>query len=75
MDLYYQNETLYIDLLHDINGENYKDVQSRIFRIIDDYGVQRIVIQNYHRVFYNRYYLNQMKHDYHLQYHGDFLIK
>lgn len=75
MELYYQNETLYIDMNHDLNHQNYNLVKNRIFKIIDDYEVERIVIQNYQKIFHNRFFLNQMKHDYQALYHGDFLIK
>lgn len=75
MELYYQNETLYIDMHNELNHKNYETIKKRIFKIIDDYEVDRIVVQNYHRIFHNLFFLNQMKHDYKEHYQGDFLIK
>lgn len=75
MDLYYLNETLYIELLNDLNLEEYEHLKARVFRIIEDYGVDRIVIKNHHKIFHNRRFLNQMKQDYMRKYPGDFFIK
>ena len=75
MDLYYFNETLYIELLNDLNSEEYEHLKTRLFRIVDDYGVDRVVIKNHHKIFHNRHFLNQMKLDYMRKYPGDFFIK
>lgn len=75
MDLYYQNETLYIEISNNLNEQDYIALRRRIFRIIDDYGVDRVVIKNHRSIFYNRHFLNQMKQDFYHNYSGDFLIK
>ena len=75
MDLYYLNETLYIELLNDLNSEEYEHLKARLFRIVDEYGVDRVVIKNHHKIFHNRHFLNQMKQDYMRKYPGDFFIK
>lgn len=75
MDLYYQNETLYIELSNNLNEQDYIALRRRIFRIIDDYGVDRVVIKNHRPIFYNRHFLNQIKQDFYHNYSGDFLIK
>ena len=75
MDLYYQNETLYIDITSDLDELGYSRLKSKIFRIIEDYGVDKVVIQNHHQIFHNRHYLRQMKQDFYEKYPGDFFIK
>ncbi len=75
MDLYYQNETLYVELLEDLDERKYNDFRGKIFRIIDDYGVDRIVIQNHLEIYHNHHYLKQMKQDYAEKYHGEFFIR
>jgi len=75
MELYYQNETLYIDITKDLDELGYKRLKNKIFRIIEDYGVDRIVIQNHREVFHNKHFLRQMKQDFYEKYPGDFLIK
>ena len=75
MDLYYINETLYIELLNDLDLREYQNLKRRIFRILDDYGIDRIVVKNHHKIFHNRHFLNQIKQDYMARYTGDFYIK
>ncbi len=75
MDLYYQNETLYIDIMDCLDHDEYISFQAKIFRIIEDYGVERIVIQNHNPIFYNRHFIRQMKQDFYQKYSGEFLIK
>lgn len=75
MDLYYQNETLYIEISNDLKIEDYADFKTKIFRIIEDYGIDRIVIQNNKHIIHNRHLLNQMKQDFYQKYPGEFLIK
>lgn len=75
MDMYYQNETLYIDIAYGLSLEEYHLLKARIFRVVEDYGVDRVVINNHHHIFHNRFYLNQMKQDFTKTFSGDFLIK
>ena len=75
MDLYYQNETLYIDIMDSLDHDEYEKLQAKVLRIIEDYGVERIVIQNHNPIFYNRHFIRQMKQDFYQRYPGEFLIK
>ncbi len=75
MELYYQNETLYIDLNEDLDEFTYRKLKHKIFRIIEDYGVDRIVLHSKHQIFTNRHFVRQMKHDYESLYQGEFLIR
>jgi len=44
MDLYYKNETLYVDITNDINLDTISILKQRVFRILDDYGIDKIII-------------------------------
>ena len=75
MDMYYQNETLYIEIAEGLTLEEYDLLKTKVFRVVKDYGVDRVVVQNDHHLFHNRFYLNQMKQDFSRNFGGDFLIK
>lgn len=73
MDLYYKNETLYVDVTNDITIETISVMERRIFRIIDDYGVNSIVISILGNS--NKGLLNLFKKNYYHHYKGFLLIK
>jgi len=75
MEIYYQNETLYIEILSHLTESDYRRWKRKIFRIIEDYGVDKIVVQNHHEMFHNRHYLRQMKQDYYEKYSGELCIR
>ena len=43
MDLYYQNETLYVDIMDALDTKDYNQMEAKIFRIIEDYGVSFVL--------------------------------
>lgn len=75
MEIYYKNETLYVDIEELIDYELLKNLKSRIFRIIDDYGIDRIIlnIENDHNN--NRSLLKTFEREFRSQYRGDLVIK
>ncbi len=75
MEIYYQNETLYVDIIYNLTDSDYRRWKKKIFRIIEDYGVDKIIIKNHHQMFHNRQYLRQMKQDYYEKYKGDLYIR
>lgn len=75
MDLYYQNETLYVDIMDALDTKDYSQMETKIFRIIEDYGVSKIVIKNHNQAFHNRQFLRQMKQNYASKYVGEFVIR
>ena len=75
MDLYYQNETLYIDLYNTLTDEEYFALKKRIFRITSDYDVDKVIVLNHRHFFHNHFYLQQMKQDFLREYRGEFEIK
>ena len=75
MEIYYQNETLYIELLEDLDELKYYRLKNKIFRILKDYEVDKVILQNHHQIFSNKHYLRQMKQDFKENYEGDFYIR
>ncbi len=73
MDFYYQNETLYVDITNDINLDTISILQRRLFRILDDYGIDKIVISVLG--FMDKELLTLFKKKYYARYKGYLLIK
>ena len=73
MDFYYQNETLYVDITNDINLDTISILQRRLFRILDDYGIDKIVISILGHT--NKELLTRFKRLYYQNYKGYLLIK
>lgn len=75
MNLYYQNETLFIDINMDINEVNLKGLKRKIFRIVDDYDINHIILRSFpDNVEYKKMF-QQIKKEYNQKYTGFFLIK
>ena len=74
MEVYYVNETLYIELSNDLDFEEFECIRRRFMRIVDEYGVDRVVIKNPKHLFSNQKYIHQMKKDYLKKTSGDFLV-
>ncbi len=75
MILYYQNETLYIEIETELKEKEYLNLKNRLFRIIEDYEVDRVVIADPKDGFYNWKILRELKQDYYARYKGDFYIR
>ncbi len=73
MDVYYKNETLFVDVANDITMDTISLLERRVFKIIDDYGIDKIVISIYGNG--NKELLNSFKKNYYHQYKGFLLIK
>ncbi len=67
MNIFYTNETLYVNLVDTINTDILEILKKRIFRIINDYDIDNIIINviggdkknplinEFVREYYNRY--------------------
>ncbi len=73
MEVYYKNETLFVDVTNDITIETVALLERRIFKIIDDYGVDKIILSIYGNG--NKDLLNGFKKNYYHKYKGFLLIK
>ena len=75
VELYYQNETLFVDIDTILDFEDMEGLKSKIFRIVDDYGVDQIVLKNNTHQLLNNYYLKKIKQEYRNKYQGRIYIK
>lgn len=73
MDLYYKNETLYVEVTNDIDVETMAMLKRRVFQILDDYGIDKIVINVGGT--YDKAVMNAFKKEYYHKYKGFLLIK
>ena len=73
MDVYYKNETLFVNLLYDVTTETMTLLERRIFKIIDAYGVDKITVSIEGKQ--DKELLNQFKRKYYHSYKGFLLIK
>lgn len=73
MEVYYKNETLFVDVTNDITIDTIALMEKRIFRIIEDYGVNNIIISIFGNS--NKDLLNRFKKNYYHHYKGFLLIK
>jgi hypothetical protein len=73
MELYYRNETLFVDVNNDLNVDMVSVLKRRVFQILDDYGIDKIIISI--NGFYDRKAINDFKKEYYHRYRGYLLIK
>ena len=75
MELYYKNETLFVDVDTALDDENFRHLKRRVFHIIDDYDIDHIVFKVSGNGRENRKKLQEMEVEYHQKYHGRMMIK
>lgn len=73
MDLFYKNETLYVTVFHDVTLDTIAQLKRRIFGIIEDYGIDKIILSI--EGAYDKELINQFKREYYHAYKGFLLIK
>ena len=73
MEIYYQNETLYVNVENDITVDTISMLERRIFRIINDYAIDKIIIRILGKS--NKELLNQFKRNYYHQFTGFLMIQ
>jgi len=47
MDIFYTNETLFVNINDELTQNSVNIMQKRIFRIIEDYDIDNIVLKNH----------------------------
>ncbi len=73
MELYYKNETLFVEVTNDIDLDTMSILKRRIFQILDDYGIDKIIITIGGS--YDKSLINDFKKEYYHKYKGYLLIK
>ncbi len=74
MELYYQNETLYIDIEMLLDSSDYYELKNKLFRIVEDYEIDYIIINNNTHQVTNRRFLKRIKQEYATKFRGHLYI-
>ena len=75
VELYYQNETLYVDVDTILDFEDMVYLKNKIFRILFLTSIDNIVLKNNTHQLVNTYYLRKLKQEYRNKYQGRINIK
>jgi len=75
MELYYKNETLFVDVHETINETIANTMKKRIFNIIDDYDIDRIILKTSKTNASEKALLQNLEKEYKQKYNGNLIIK
>lgn len=75
MEMIYTNNTLYINIEDRINFSLIKNLQSKIYRIIDTYHISNIEISIINDTHYDTSLINDLINDYKIKYNGKIIVK
>lgn len=62
MEIYYANNTLYIELIGTLKMEEKEYLKKRIAAIVRDYDVNQIIFESNNTFLSNRHFLKELKH-------------
>lgn len=74
MEIVYKDETLFVDVLDNIDNILIKKLENRVFRIIDDYDIDNIVVNILSDKEYDKDLLQIFLNSYHEKYKGKLKI-
>lgn len=72
MDMYYKNATLFVNIRGFLTLEDMNMFERRIFRILEDYGIEKIIMTLEEK---NKYWLDSFRKNYRMKYSGSLIIK
>ena len=75
MELYYTNNTLYINIEERINFTLISKLQKKLYRIIDTYHISNIEISILNDSHYDRTLIQDLINDYRYKYNGKLIVK
>lgn len=75
MELYYTNNTLYINIDERINFTLISKLQKRLYRIIDTYHISNIEISICNDSHYDKTLIQDLINDYKYRYNGKLIVK
>jgi hypothetical protein len=75
MEIIYTNSTLYINIEDRINFTLIKNLQRRLYRILDTYHIKKIEINILNDTHYDTSLLNDLVNDYKAKYSGKLIVK
>jgi Zn-dependent M16 (insulinase) family peptidase len=74
MNIYYTEDTLYINMEDEVNDTTINRLKKRVFGILNDYDINNIVlniISNYN----NQLLINDFVKEYHAKYSGNLIVR
>ena len=74
VNIFYSNNTLFVNLVDFIDDSSVNKLKSRVFGILDDYDIENIVL-NIISSDKNNILLDDFIREYRLKYHGNILVK
>lgn len=75
MEMIYTNSTLYINIEDRINFTLIKNLQRRLYRILDTYHIKKIEINILNDTHYDMSLINDLVNDYKAKYSGKLIVK
>ena len=72
MDIFYTNNTLYVNMNKEIDIDLIGNLKSRVFGILDDYDIDNIVLSVISR---NNPLIDEFINEYHRKYNGKIIVK
>ena len=75
MELYYTNNTLYINIDERINFTLISKLQKKLYRIIDTYHITNIEITILDNSHYDKTLIQDLINDYRYRYNGKLIVK
>jgi len=75
MELYYTNNTLYINIEDRINFTLISKLQKKLYRIIDTYHINNIEISIINDSHYDKTLIQDLINDYRFKYSGKLIVK
>ena len=75
MELYYTNNTLYINIDERINFTLISKLQKKLYRIIDTYHISNIEITILNDSHYDKTLIQDLINDYRYRYNGKLIVK
>lgn len=75
MELYYRNNTLYVNIEERINFTLISKLQKKLYRIIDTYHISNVEITILNDSHYDKTLINDLINDYRFKYSGKLIVK
>ena len=75
MEMFYTNNTLYINIADRINFSLINNLQKKLYRIIDSYHINNIEINILNDIHYDKTLINDLIDDYKVKYNGKIIVK
>ena len=71
----YHNKTLFVNLSGEYNSKNINNLKRKLYNIIDQYGINDIIIDQRHITQMNKAAFYDMLDDYDIKYGGNLIVE